>query len=141
MVSREYRLFVVCVGSDADLLETRCKVLSTRHEVTCLSSLQQLAEEAVLDVDLVLFCHSLSMAERGVAEEIARSRWPGASLVQLSLPWQSNAGPAVMPHVSAMDGPAALLHRIPSLVPQGVGFLSEPSWTPSPGSDNPNVSG
>jgi hypothetical protein len=114
---------IVCFSRDVTLCQTRRWILQRRYDTTCILSLEELQELEVFEAfDAVIFCHSLSPAERHLGIEIARVRWPDAKIVTLaasSLDYFSGEDSDEV--VMSSQGPEVLMYTVAQMLTVGDG--------------------
>lgn len=99
---------LVC-GTDADLLSTRARVLSSAgfsvNSVVGLPGPEN--RVGVGDPALVIFCHTFSTKEQIEGSLYARNTWPHAKVLLLNTGGAGDEGPET--HFNIFDGPAKLV--------------------------------
>jgi hypothetical protein len=108
---------LLCVSANADLRETRRRVLLTRYAVVAVSSVDALHEQpATTSFDVLVLCHTLSAKEISRAIRLARERWPGIRILSISALYTSSVVPGADAVLGGLAGPRAMLSVVANLL-------------------------
>lgn len=110
------KINLLCVGRDELLLETRLRVLSLQYPARGARNIDEMNDMIAEHFDAILFCHSLTTAERNAAAVFAREHWPKARLLEITGPDTHFEAGLFDAEVGALEGPTALLRSVKRLL-------------------------
>lgn len=107
---------LLCFGRDAQLVESRVRILSLHYSAAGVNSVGNLRTLRDQEFDVVLLCHSLASEDRRAAILFIRERWPNAKLLQIVNVRRGQELCGADAEVGALDGPRALLRSVEELL-------------------------